>query len=291
MNCEVPGFSVGLSLFSAFLFALGIHVSRIGLRYLDSQSGALIQIGAATALYWIFAPFFVEAHYWLSPVIGLLVAIGVFRPFLSANLAMAGTRRLGPTISSTLSSTSPLFGVAFGVLLLGEALTPATVLGTLGIVAGVVVLSWRGDKHRDWVAWALLLPVGAAIIRSLAHVFAKIGLETLPSPFFVGLVGYSASFIVALLNAKRRRQTRSELIVPGAQWFVCTGVIYGASIFSLNYALQCGKLVTVAPIVACAPIFTLLLGAVVFREDALNWRVVLSVALVVPSVVMIAVRG
>ena len=42
---------------------------------------------------------------------------------------MAGTKHLGPTISSTLASTAPLFGLGFGALVLGEELSVSTVAG------------------------------------------------------------------------------------------------------------------------------------------------------------------
>ena len=85
------------------------------MRYTDPQTATLFQIGVSTTLYWLASPFYLEASYWSSPVLPLLAAIGLFRPLLSANLGMAGTRILGPTISSTLASTAPLFGVALGV--------------------------------------------------------------------------------------------------------------------------------------------------------------------------------
>ncbi|GIS91195.1 MAG: hypothetical protein CM1200mP20_12360 [Pseudomonadota bacterium] len=59
----------------------------------------------------------------------LFMLIGLFRPFLSANFALAGIRHLGPTLSSTLASTAPLFGVLFAVLILGESMTPTLLLG------------------------------------------------------------------------------------------------------------------------------------------------------------------
>ena len=128
-----------------------------------------------------------KAEYWSSPVLPLLAAIGLFRPLLSANLGMAGTRILGPTISSTLSATAPLFGVALGVVLLSEPLTPAVAIGTTGIVIAVVVLSWRGGAHRTWPLVALLLPVGAAFLRSLAHAFAKVRVGSIAKPLLCRL--------------------------------------------------------------------------------------------------------
>lgn len=286
--CANPAIPVALALGAAFLFALGIQFTRKGLLHTDPRTGTLISIGSATLLYWSVSPWLLERHYWLSPAIVLFAAIGLFRPFLSSNLSMAGTKYLGATISSTLASTSPLFGVALGVLLLGEYLGLDIAIGTAAIVAGVVVLSWRDDVSRAWPWWALLLPIGAACLRSVAQAFAKLGMESLPSPYFVGLVGYSVSFLVAVIDHRRRGVTPERLINRGCGWLVLTGLSYGFAILSLNNALNCGRLSVVAPIVACAPLFTLLLGVSLFRESAVTGRVVLAVLLVVPGVVLVS---
>lgn len=122
--------------------------------------------------------------------------------------------------------------------------------------------------------------------------FAKIGMETVPSPFFVGLVGYTVSFAIALLTTRGRTGRDSEPFwTPGSRWLALTGFCYGFAILALNTALQCGQLVVVSPIVACSPLFSLLLGRLVFRERTIDLRVVLAVALVVPSVALIALTA
>lgn len=251
----------------------------------------LFQIGVSTTLYWLASPFYLEAWYWSSPVMPLLAMLGLFRPILSANLGMAGTRILGPTIAATLSATSPLFGVALGVMLLAEPLGWPVAVGTVGIIGAVVMLTWRHGSRRSWPLWALLLPIGASFLRSLAHALAKIGLEAIPSPFFVALVAYSVSFPLALANDRRVRRTRAAIPAAGRFWLVMTGLAYGVAVLVLNTALMSGNLVVVSPILACSPLFTLLLGYAVFREDTLNRRVALAVVLVVPSVILIATRG
>ena len=279
---------VWLAWTAAFLFALGIQFTRKGLVHTDSRTGTLISIGSATLLYWAVSPWLLERHYWLSPAVALFAAIGLFRPFLSSNLSMAGTHYLGATISATLASTSPVFGVALGVLLLGEHLGLDIGIGTAAIVGGVVLLGWRGDVARGWPWWALALPIGAALLRSVAQAFAKVGMESLPSPYFVGLVGYSVSFLVAVIDHRRRDVARERVFKRGCGWLVLTGLSYGFAILALNNALNCGRLSVVAPIVACAPLFTLALGFTLFRERALTARVVLAVLLVVPGVVLIS---
>ena len=160
-------------------------------------------------------------------------------------------------------------------------------LGTAAIVAGVVVLSWRDDLSRSWPWWALLLPIGAALLRSVAQAFAKVGMESLPSPYFVGLVGYSVSFLVASIDHGRRRAPLGAVLNRQCGWFALTGASYGFAILCLNSALNCGRLSVVAPIIACAPLFTLLLGVSLFRERAVTARVVVAVLLVVPGVVLV----
>jgi drug/metabolite transporter (DMT)-like permease len=275
-----------LALNAAFLFAVGIQFTRLGLRHTDSRTAALIQIGAAAGIYWVAAPFFVEAWFWAQPAIALLAAIGLFRPFISANLALAGTRHLGPTVSSTLSATAPLFSLALGVLVLGEAMTVQVTAGTLAVVAGVAVLSSRGRIDRDWPLWALALPVAAAFLRVLAQMLAKIGMDSIPSPFFVGLVGYSVSFALALGTHLRRRDP-GPVRSSGLKWLMLAGILYGLAILSLNSALECGDLIVVSPIASCQPFFSLLLGRFLFKEAEIDTRVMLAVALVVPGVVLV----
>ena len=281
-----------LSLAAAVLFAFGYQISRLALRYVDSQTAVFWQIGVSVSIYWLAAPFYMEAWYWTASVLPLLVVLGCFRPLLSANLGMAGTRILGPTISATLSATSPLFGVALGVLLLAEVLSWEIAVGTVGIVAGVILISSHGPTSRTWPLVALLLPIGAAFVRSLSHAFSKIALEEIPSPFFVALVTYSVSFVLALANQVRSGRSAFRAVAPeGVKWLLVTGAIFGTSVLVLNMALMHGRLIVVAPIVACSPLFTLLLGAAVFREDAITRRVVLAVLIVVPCVALIGVRG
>ena len=285
-------FPVLLSLAAASLFALGNQLSRVALRYVDSQTAVLWQIGVSVSIYWLAAPFYMEAWYWTASVLPLLLVLGCFRPLVSANLGMAGTRILGPTINAMVSATAPLFGVALGVFLLAETLSWEVAIGSVGIVAGVVLISWRGQSSRTWPLVALALPIGAALVRSLSHAFSKIALEEIPSPFFVALVAYSVSFVLALANQARTGRSGFDAVAPGGvKWILVTGACYGTAVLVLNTALLHGRLIVVAPIVACIPLFTLLLGAAVFREDAITRRVVIAVLIVVPCVALIGVRG
>ena len=294
-----------LALLASSLFAVGILCIRQGLYYTDSVTGTLVSIGSTTVYYWLAAPWFFQ---WAEgPAVAVLIFAlsGLFRPLLSANLSAAGTGRLGPTLSSTVASTGPFFGIAAGVFVLGEPLTPPLLLGAGGIVLGVGVLSWRGRTPMDWPRWALLLPMGAAALRSLAQMLTKLGLVTLPSPFMAGLSAYTVSFAFALGGwmLHQRRQggaatSQRDLRVLtgfrwphrlGVAWFAAAGLSNGAAIFSLNSGLQVGDLVMVSPVVATSPLFTLIFSALFYRQERFTLRVLSAVFLIVAGVVSIAV--
>jgi drug/metabolite transporter (DMT)-like permease len=241
---------------------------------------------------WVLAPFYMKLDYWLQPAILIFVFIGLIRPALSVNLSVAGMRMLGPTLSSTLASVSPVFGVTLGVLWLGESLSWSSAFGTIGVVLAILLLAKKGKQvDRTWPLWAMLFPIGAALIRSAGHVFTKVGMESIPDPFFAALIGFSVSGLITIAAHMTRRTTapiawRSR----GPLWFAAGGLVMGLAVLCLNTALLTGKVVEVLPVVAVSPVFTMLLTFYVFRREVLSARVVSAVFLVVPSVIFITLN-
>jgi len=287
---ETPPFV--FALIAAILFAFGIQIQNIGLSQVDSRTGTAISIAASAAFYWMLAPFLLNGEHWQHSAVFIFVLVGLFRPSVSANLAVAGMRYLGPTLSMTLSSTSPLFGVAFGVLWLHESLTLPVVAGTFGIIFAVLILSKRSrNAVESWPVWALGLPIGAAAVRSLSHVLSKIGMVDIPDPYFVGLVCFSVSALVTIATNRIGNTSRPiSWRQRGPYWFALSGLFMATAILCLNTALLNGDIITVIPIVASAPIFTMLFSILIFRREHLTRRVVVAVLIVVLSVILIALN-
>ena len=283
-------FPVLLSLLSAFLFALGAQFQSLGLVHMDSRSGAAITISTSAMLYLLVSPFFLNLEYLLEPAILIFVLVGLFRPAVSANLALAGLKFLGPTLSSTLTSTAPLFAVGLGIIFLDEVLNFSIGIGTLVIVLAIMMLAKKDGKiSSNWPLWALALPIGAAAIRALAHVLTKVGMEEIPDAYLAGLIGFVVSAIVTLIIHKSRRVSSTiSLKNPGTKWFIGASACFSLAVLSLNTALYNGQVIQVIPIVAASPIFTLLLSIGIFRQEVITKRIVLAVFMVVPAVMLIA---
>ena len=153
--------AVTQSLGAAILFAVGIQFLNLGHRHGDSRTGTLIDIGTTTFFYWLLSPIFLKQGHWTGTGFLIFAAVGLFGPLISANLALISVRRLGPTLTSTLTSTTPLFAAILGVLLLGETLTVFLIAGTLTVVPGTALPTLqRGSGTRSWPPLGFDVPLG-----------------------------------------------------------------------------------------------------------------------------------
>ena len=279
---------------AAFLFAVGDQLQSQALRHTDSRSGAALSIGSSAVVFWLLAPWLLNPENFFHPAVLIFAGLGLLRPAISANLAIAAIRYLGPTQAGTLSSIAPLFGAIFGVFWLGEVLTWPIATATAGITLAVIFLAQPGRKiARDWPLWALLLPIGAALIRSVSHAATKVGMLQIPDPYFAALVGFSVS---ALLTAglqfyQGRNKDRASLTLrgPGPAWFMTSGLAFASAVICLNLALINGTVITVVPIIASAPVFTMALSILVFRREKITGRMLLALGLMIPSVMAIVI--
>ena len=290
MTLEPTTLSAVLALTSAFLFALSIQIQNLGLRHAEPRPGVIVNIGTTALVFWIFSPFYLDTSYLLTSATVLFLVVGLFRPALSVNLAVAGVKLMGPTLTSGLAATNPLFAAGFAILLLGEEMTWPMALGTFAVVCGVAISALRpGGLTRNWPLWAIGLPLGAAFFRALGHPLTMMGLDEIPSPMYAGLVSYTVSIIV-VYGSFRLQGRRMPTLTPGYLWFALSGTLNGISIYSLNSALSVGTLLTVAPIVACSPVFTILLGHFVFKKETITRQTVATIALVVLGIILVIVN-
>jgi drug/metabolite transporter (DMT)-like permease len=79
-------------------------------------------------------------HRWFFVTVGVLVGV-------NTNLGFLAMRYVEPGTASTLSRTSIVFGVALGVLWLGERLTRPQSAGAALAIAGALVVSFQPGDH------------------------------------------------------------------------------------------------------------------------------------------------
>jgi len=275
----------------ALAAALGLGAAmittRVGLRYAPPAAGAAIGVPSSTLVFWCLAPFMLDSSDFDLGAAGLFALVGLFFPAAVTLLTYTGNQRMGPTVTSAVSCTTPLFALSGAILFLGEALTLGNVLGTGAIVLGMLVLTWSGSaRPRAWPLWAIALPVAAAAIRALAQVLTKAGLALWASPYAAGLIGYTVSAVV-ILAAVRLGPRHAPVDRRAVPWFVATGMLNGASLFLMYTALALGRVALVSPIIATYPLFTLGLSLLTLRQERVSPRIALGAVLTVAGVAVL----
>lgn len=279
--------SAGIALVAAFLFALSAHVQNMGPKGTSTQFGTLILIGTQAVLYSAAGIFIIKPEYWFTTAAIMFAAVGLLRPSLSITLWVEGIKRLGPTLNAALEASGPFFAAIFGMLILGEHLTPMIAVGIAFVVAGALIPAMRSSGITyAFPMWAILLPLGAAALRNVAHAFTKLGFAEVPSPLFAAMVSTLVSLIIVGGRFVVTRQT-FEGRLSDYRYFLGSGIVTTFAVYMLNQALEYGQVITVAPISASSPVFAALLGFFVFGRETLTWRTTLTIALVVPGVILI----
>lgn len=261
--------------------------TRLGLRYATPLAGAAIGVPATTLMFWSLAPFLLDTAGFDLAAAGIFALVGLFFPAAVTLLTYTGNQRMGPTITSSVSCTTPLFALSGAIFFLGESLTSANVLGTAVIVLGMLALTWTGNAgSRDWPLWAIALPFAAAAIRASAQVLTKAGLALWANPYAATLIGYSVSAMVILVAARAGNAPKSKdrRAIP---WFVATGFFNGGSLFLMYFALVRGQVSMVSPIIATYPLFTLVLSLLLLRHERVTPRMALGAALTVAGVMLL----
>ena len=282
--------SAGLALLAAVIFGAASQVLGLGLARTSASRGSLLAVFGSAFVFWVIAPFSLRFHFFVSPALPTFLLVGLFRPALSASLSNLGLQKLGPALNETLAALAPVFSVLIGVFWLGEHLSIQGFAGVVGAVLGVALLSWPGKLGRKWPLNALLLPVGAALVRGWAHAAVRQGLQVLPSAAFAGMIGNTTSLFTLLLVNLGQRKIRPSRIIKGqgTHLLLLAGMMNGLGIFTLNQALTLGRVVVAAPISSISPLFTMLFGAWLFKREGLDKRCIIAALIIVPSIMLLS---
>jgi drug/metabolite transporter (DMT)-like permease len=140
---EDRGRGIGLALLAAVAWAVSATIMKPALSEVEPATAQAVRLPLAALLLWT-TPWArgtggrVRAH--LREAGPLLLILGLLTA-VSAVTFVSGLKYAGLGLATVLSSTSPLFALPIGRLVLGERVTWRAVAGALLCVSGIVVLS------------------------------------------------------------------------------------------------------------------------------------------------------
>jgi drug/metabolite transporter (DMT)-like permease len=277
-----------LALVTALTFGLTPVLLKIGFRRGGSTTAALM-IGLVAAVPITFVP---------AALIGLDVdqlTPAAFVAFVLGGLAGNAVGRrwnfqaidlLGPSRASAIRASSPVITTLIAALLYAEPVTPERWAAVLAIVAGVTLVTWQpGESRRSWLGVGVAYAFAGAISYGIRPLIIKFGLEQADMPAAAAVIGAVAALVYTLLIEDRRR-LRAIREDAGFGLFLVAGILVATGLTTLTFGLSEGDVSLVYPLVASAPLFTLVFTAALLRGvELLNLRIVLGAVAVVFGVI------
>lgn len=278
------------ALLTALAFACSNVLVKSGFRYSTPLTATFVSLVIHSVVLW----FAVFASGGIPQVaLGGVVAIaltGLLQPAIR-HFHYSGIHKIGTSRSVTLRNSYPFLTVVAGIVFLGEPLTFWGMLGTLLVVVGIVLTSWRIDRNVPAFRWVYLLyPLATVLLTSIVHPLRRYALLQSDEPlFFAALVGpvallsFAAFYLSPACDEKLVWHRR-------AFWpLVLSGITETLAVLFMLIAFATGPVYVVSPISATVPIWTMMLGAIFLRQiESINLSSIIGATSVVAGVIAIS---
>ena len=232
-------------------------------------------------------------------VLPWIVALGVVQFAGGRSLGYLGVSSIGASRTALFISAQAPFAAFFAIAFTGEALRPLVAVGTVGVVAALLLASgdsltqgWRTDRPY-LIGCLTALAAGATMGGST--VLAKQTISVYGSPLVVTVLGMLVGMmvIVPVVGIAAARNPAVRTFDGKSMGFVfISGATTAMSVVAQFFAVQRADVVVVAPLLATFPLWTLLFSHVfIARLEAITLRLTIGATLAVAGVIAVALGG
>jgi drug/metabolite transporter (DMT)-like permease len=290
--------AVLLALTSAALFgAMTVALRPALARGAGAEGGALATVAVAFCVA-LAAAIVGGSESWSIADVWPFLLAGVLGPGCSQLLFTLAVRDAGPSRTSVVVGTAPLFSVAIAIVFLDEPVIGGVIAGAVLIVAGGMLLAAEPRRPAHVKAIGLVFALAATVVFAVRDNFVRwLAIDTSVGPGLAAAATLAAggvtilAFYLVTTPARRRAPfVRRGATLRRGLLYAPAGLCFGLSYVCLFEAYYRGRVTVVSPLVATESLWGVLLAAIFLRSSELvGARIVLGAVLVVAGGVLIGV--
>ena len=279
-----------LALLASLCFAVSMILINRGVLAIDYFRGLLTNLGINALFLWLYLSFFVDRIGLWIPAHLIFVLVGIFVPGVARFFIFKGMERLGASITSCLTNSTPLFATLIAVSFLHERPTLTNLLGTFLIVLGIASLSWKGAT-KTWRTSDLWFPLTAAFLFAARDNMVRLGLLQIDSPIVGAAIAATTSFVTmsAIYLAFEEKKPLGNSARRGVAFFAGAGFMNFLSYVFAYTALSLERVSLMSPLINGSSLFILPLSALFLKDvEKITARIIAATLLVIFGVFLIS---
>src|SRR6185295_5314960 len=188
-----------IALAAAIVYAASFILSKRGLRYSTPITITFVSLLMQTVVLGIISATIMGIPDTTPFVFSLFIIAGALQ-MVVRQLTYIGIEKIGAARSGPIRASVPLWSAAVAILFLGERITLPVALGTLLVVGGILLISWRSEETvADFRPWYVIAPLLAAILGGVIYPLRRYALKFSDDPIYfgaiVGVVGLLCTMI------------------------------------------------------------------------------------------------
>ena len=254
------------ALLASISFALFAVYGWLGLRHSTALTATVVSLAARTITLGVAVVLFGGVPSFALKALVVFIVLGLMQTGISL-LTFIGLQKIGTSRSQPLRNSYPVWSAVIAIALMGEHAGAAVLLGTLLVVAGVVMISWKPEAAPpSYRWWHVVYSAVAGLLAGMAFPLRRYGLTITNEPVFFSFVVAIVSLLGAVpytlwLGGERKLIWHRRALID----FVLSGFFEALGALLTLMALTTGRVVIVSPIVATTPLFSLVLSLIFLR--------------------------